>query len=110
MCDISLFEMVHLHHLDQGYARRKFLPFVVLLLEGVNEMPEQSHKLAFFRRPAVALVHQLFKNFDHPPVLDDGRNDRWQSLGEKPRVCGGVELRLSSPFSTYPCRIPHASS
>src|SRR5262245_49079228 len=102
--------MVHLHHLDQGYARREFFPLVVFLLESVNEMPEQFHKLAFFWRPPFALVHQLVENFEHAPVLGDSRNDLWQGFGEQSRVCGGVELRLSSSFSTYPCRIPHVEA
>ncbi len=45
MDDVSLFEMVHLYHLDQGFARSDFFHLVMFLLEGVNEMSEQFHKL-----------------------------------------------------------------
>jgi len=38
MDDVGLFELVHLHHLDQGFARSDFFHLVVFLLEGVNDL------------------------------------------------------------------------
>jgi hypothetical protein len=38
-------------------------------------MTKQFLKLKFFRRSVLALAHQFVNDFDHAPVLRDGRDN-----------------------------------